>query len=168
MLRARTTSVSETAAMAAALAAVSSIGDLILLSGDLGAGKTAFVKGFGSALGVTEPIISPTFTMVREYQGRLKLYHLDVYRVSQLSETVDLGLGELLDDEAVTVIEWGEHILAALPADYLEIRLELGEADDERLLEITAIGSRWSARARGLARVLAPWLVDADHDHAVT
>lgn len=160
MLRVRTTSAAETAAVAAALAGVASSGDLILLSGDLGAGKTAFTQGFGAALGVVEPIVSPTFTLVREYRGRLKLYHLDVYRVSQLTEVIDLGLGELLDDDAVTLIEWGESILPALPADYLEVRIELGEDDDERLLELTTIGPRWAARSGGLARLLAPWAGD--------
>ena len=134
MIHARTTSAEETAALAATLADLAVSGDLILLSGDLGAGKTAFAKGFGAALGVTEPITSPTFTLVREYRGRMKLYHLDVYRLDQIEEALDLGLAELLDDDAVTLIEWGEPILPALPADYLEIRLELGDDDDERFL----------------------------------
>ena len=159
MIHARTTSPSQTAALAAALAAMSGSGDLIVLSGDLGAGKTAFAKGFGAALDVVEPITSPTFTLVREYQGRVKMYHLDVYRLDQIEEALDLGLAELLDDDAVTLIEWGESILPALPPDYLEVRLELGDDDDERLVQLTMIGRRWSARSGGVARAVEPWIL---------
>ncbi len=157
MIQARTTSTEQTAALAAALAEMATSGDLIVLSGDLGAGKTAFAKGFGAALDVTEPITSPTFTLVREYQGRLKMYHLDVYRLEQIEEALDLGLAELLDDDAVTLVEWGEAILPALPPEYLEVRLELGEDDDERLLELVMIGRRWAARSVGIARAVSPW-----------
>jgi len=148
--------------VAATLAGLSTPGDLIVLSGDLGAGKTAFAKGFGAALGVTEPITSPTFTLVREYVGRMKMYHLDVYRIEQIEETLDLGLAELLDDDAVTLIEWGETILAALPADYLEIRIEMGEGDDDRLLDLAVVGSRWTSRHGGLARALARWTSESE------
>jgi tRNA threonylcarbamoyladenosine biosynthesis protein TsaE len=159
MIQARTTSSEQTAALAAALAASATSGDLIVLSGDLGAGKTAFAKGYGAALDVTEPITSPTFTLVREYQGRLKMYHLDVYRLDQIEEALDLGLAELLDDDdAVTLIEWGESILPALPPDYLEVRLELGDEDDERLIELTMIGRRWASRSAGIERAVTAWL----------
>lgn len=161
MIHARTTSTDQTAALAASIAALVGSGDLILLSGDLGAGKTAFAKGFGAALDVAEPITSPTFTLVREYRGRLKMYHLDVYRLDQIEEALDLNLAELLDDDAVTLIEWGETILPALPADYLEVRLELGDDDDDRVVQLSMIGARWSARAGGIARALEPWSITA-------
>lgn len=157
MIQARTTSPSETAALAAALAAMVGTGDLIVLSGDLGAGKTAFAQGFGAALDIAEPITSPTFTLVREYTGRMKMYHLDVYRLDQIEEALDLGLAELLDDDAVTLIEWGEAILPALPPEYLVVRLELGDDDDERLLELSMIGRRWAARSGGVAKAVEPW-----------
>lgn len=157
MIHARTSSTEETAALAAALADMAVSGDLIVLSGDLGAGKTAFAKGFGAALGVSEPITSPTFTIVREYRGRLKMYHLDVYRLDQITEVLDLGLAELFDEEAVTLVEWGEAILAALPPEYLEVRLELGDDDDARLIQLVAIGRRWTSRAPGISRAVAQW-----------
>lgn len=156
-IRARTRSAAETADLAAALAGAAAPGDLILLSGDLGAGKTTFAKGFGAALGVSEPVVSPTFTLVREYQGRLKLYHLDVYRIDEPSAAADLGLGELLDDDAVVLIEWGEQILGELPADYLEVRLELADADDDRDLVLSMVGARWAARSVGLGRMIERW-----------
>jgi tRNA threonylcarbamoyladenosine biosynthesis protein TsaE len=126
-LLARTSSVDETRALARALAELAQPGDLFVLAGDLGAGKTAFVQGFGAGLGVTEPITSPTFTLAQQYQGRLVVHHLDVYRLDQLGEVAELGLSELLDDRGVVLIEWGDAILPVLPNDYLEVRLTFGD-----------------------------------------
>lgn len=157
-IRVTTTSAVETAEVAAALAQSASAGDVILLSGDLGTGKTVFAKGYGAELGVTEPIVSPTFTLARHYEGRLRLHHLDVYRVSHADEALDLGLAELLDDEAVVLVEWGEHIIGELGGDYLEVRLERTDGDpDERRMVVTPTGPRWSARHAGLVRILEPW-----------
>jgi tRNA threonylcarbamoyladenosine biosynthesis protein TsaE len=158
MIIAFTASADETKQLAAAIAELCRPGDVILLAGDLGAGKTAFAQGFGAALGVDEPITSPTFTLVNQYRGRLELYHLDVYRLDQVDEVLDLGLAEMLDEGGVTVIEWGDTIIPALPADFLEVRMRLGEGDDDRMFEIQMIGSRWSARNRALGTALAPWI----------
>jgi tRNA threonylcarbamoyladenosine biosynthesis protein TsaE len=161
--RARTSSDEETRDLAAALAELARPGDLLLLAGDLGAGKTAFAQGFGRGLGVVEPITSPTFTLAREYEGkRLRLHHLDVYRMEDLGEVFDVGLPELLDDEAVVLVEWGDAIIPAVPADYLEVRLLLGEGDDERILELHAVGPSWSARERAVAAAVAPWAADEE------
>ncbi|MCB9402696.1 MAG: tRNA (adenosine(37)-N6)-threonylcarbamoyltransferase complex ATPase subunit type 1 TsaE [Microthrixaceae bacterium] len=126
---ARTASVLETRDLAAALAELARPSDLLVLVGDLGAGKTAFTQGFGRGLGIDEQITSPTFALVRSYTGRLDLYHLDVYRLEQVSEALDLGLSELLDDGSVTVIEWGDTIAPALPHDYLEVHLRFDVPD---------------------------------------
>lgn len=158
MILAVTRSVEETRALAAALAELARPGDIIVLAGDLGAGKTAFAQGYGAELGVADRITSPTFTLVSQYRdGRLPLNHLDVYRLGQIEEVLDLGLTELLDEGGVTLIEWGDTIVPALPADFLEIRIRLGEGDDDRMLEIQAVGPRWSARTRALATALGPW-----------
>lgn len=148
----------QTQALAGALGGVVEAGDVIVLAGDLGAGKTAFTQGLGAALGVTEAITSPTFTLHRRYRGRVTLHHLDVYRLDQLADTADLALEELFDD-AVTVIEWGDTILPALPAEHLQVTLQLGEADDDRLLDVVAVGERWQRRLPGLQVTLAPWTV---------
>jgi len=158
MILAVTKAVDETRALAAALAELARPGDIVVLAGDLGAGKTAFTQGYGRELGVAEQITSPTFTLVSQYlDGRLPLNHLDVYRLGQIEEVADLGLTELLDEGGVTIIEWGDTITPALPADFLEIRIRLGDGDDDRVLEIETVGPRWSARLRALATVLAPW-----------
>lgn len=163
MIFARTTSAVETRDLAAALAELARPGDLLLLAGDLGAGKTAFTQGFGTALGVTDRITSPTFTLVNSYAGRLELNHLDVYRLEALGEVLDLGVPEMLDDGGVTVIEWGDAVAPALPADYLEIRFTFVDADDdERLLELVPVGTRWMARTRAVAAALSPWIHEAD------
>jgi tRNA threonylcarbamoyladenosine biosynthesis protein TsaE len=153
----RTASVDETRAVAAALAPLAGRGDLVLLVGELGAGKTAFVQGFAAACGVQEPVTSPTFTLVHEYRGRCRIHHLDVYRLERLGELADLGLAELLDDGGVTLIEWGDAIASALPADYLEVHFAFGEGDDERRLRLRAVGVRWPARWRRVLESLEPW-----------
>ncbi|MCU1352648.1 MAG: tRNA threonylcarbamoyl adenosine modification protein YjeE [Acidimicrobiales bacterium] len=158
-LQAVTSEPAQTRAVGAALASVAGAGDLLVLAGEMGAGKTAFAQGFGAGLGVDEPITSPTFTIVREYVGReLALNHVDVYRLDHLQEASDLGLGEMLDEAAVMLVEWGDAILPALPPDYLEVRITFGDGDDDRRLEIVTVGPRWSARYRTLTEVLGPWL----------
>ena len=138
------------------MAALARTGDLVLLVGDLGAGKTAFTQGFARALGIDETITSPTFTLVRTYDGRVRLNHLDVYRLTSASEADDLGLGELLDD-GVTLIEWGDTIVSALPADYLELRFVFGDDDDERTIQPRIVGPSWAARQRALREALEGW-----------
>jgi len=152
-------SVTDTQALASALAELVRPGDVILLAGELGAGKTAFTQGLGAALGVTEPITSPTFTLASHYVGRLELNHLDVYRLEQLAEVMDVGLPEMLDEGGVTVVEWGDAIVSALPADYLLIRMTYGDGLDDRSLDLELVGTRWSARNRALSLALAAWLV---------
>lgn len=164
MIFARTSSADQTKALAASLAELARPGDLILLAGDLGAGKTAFTQGYGAALGIDDLITSPTFTLVNTYEGRLELNHLDVYRLEAMGEVLDLGVPEMLDDGGVTVIEWGDAVAPALPADYLEIRFTFietdltGAADDVRILELVPVGPRWSASIRAVAAAVAPWV----------
>jgi tRNA threonylcarbamoyladenosine biosynthesis protein TsaE len=165
-LAARTWSVEETRALAGSLAVLAQPGDLILLSGDLGAGKTAFVQGFGRALGVDEPITSPTFVLAQRYEGvqddrNLVIHHLDVYRLDQLSEFHDLGVGELLDEDGLVLIEWGDAVVPALPGEYMHeylgIRLTFGDDADQRDLVLHPVGARWSARREQLAKAIDPW-----------
>jgi len=155
---ATTTSVEQTRDLAAALSSLARPGDLLVLAGDLGAGKTAFVQGFGLGLDVPDRITSPTFTLVHVYEGRLPVHHLDVYRLEQLSEALDLGLPEMLDEGGVVLIEWGDAILPVLPHDYLEVRITFGPGDDDRFLALRPVGPAWVPRADAIAGVLSPWV----------
>ncbi|MEX0767505.1 MAG: tRNA (adenosine(37)-N6)-threonylcarbamoyltransferase complex ATPase subunit type 1 TsaE [Microthrixaceae bacterium] len=156
-VQARSSSPDQTRDLAAAIAELARPCDLVLLVGDLGAGKTAFSQGFGRGLGVDDQITSPTFALVQSYTGRLDLYHLDVYRLEHMNEALDLGLSEILDDDAVTVIEWGDRITQALPRDYLEVTISFGSEEQDRLFEFRPVGSRWQARMRALTVALADW-----------
>jgi tRNA threonylcarbamoyladenosine biosynthesis protein TsaE len=158
---ATTTSVEQTREVGAALAELLRPGDVIVLAGDLGAGKTALTQGIGAGLGVTGTITSPTFTLVHVYEdGRLPVHHLDVYRLEQLDEVLDIGLPELLDEGGVVLVEWGDAILPVLPADHLEVRLTYGDGDDDRTLTMRPGGTTWSARERALAAALRDWVAD--------
>ena len=159
-ITARSTSVDETRALAGAVATLVRPGDVIVLAGDLGAGKTAFAQGFAAARGVAEQVTSPTFVIARSYEGRFRLNHLDVYRLDDLQEAEDVGLAELVDDGAVTLIEWGDQITPLLPTDHLEVRLTFGDLDDDRTLVVRHNGRAWSARAAALAAALEAWTKD--------
>lgn len=154
---AATKSVDDTREMAGQVATLAKPGDVVLLVGDLGSGKTAFAQGLGRALGVDEPIVSPTFTLVRTYPGRMPLIHVDVYRLDHLQEVVDLGLAEMLDEGGVALIEWGDMAAPVLPADFLEVRIDYGDGDDDRTFSFRVVGPSWSPRQRALQAALARW-----------
>ena len=159
MTVAQTAGVDQTRALGAAVASLARPGDLLLLAGDLGAGKTAFAQGFARGLGVTGQVVSPTFTISRQYEGTtLTLNHLDVYRLDHLQEAIDLGLSELIDDDGgVTLIEWGDVVIPTLPADFLEVRIAYGVDDDDRVFSFHSVGSHWGARRYALDEALTPW-----------
>ena len=141
----------ETSRVAEALAEVVQGGDLLVLTGELGAGKTAFTKALAAALGVTESVTSPTFTLANRYEGTLTVNHLDAYRLDDLRDVIDLGLDELIDADSVTIIEWGDTIAAALPVDRLEVLLarpapDVDQSDEHRVITLTPGGGSWSRR----------------------
>ena len=119
-------------------------GDLILLDGDLGAGKTTFTKGLAKRLGIPNNVKSPTFTLIREYrQGRLPLYHMDVYRLED-GGAEDLGLDEYFDGDGVSVVEWSQFIADLLPTTYLRIAISRDtDADDQRVITFKPIGEHY-------------------------
>ena len=154
----RTDAVDETRSLASTIAELVRADDVLLLVGDLGAGKTAFAQGFAAGLGVTEQVTSPTFTLARSYSGRLRLNHLDVYRLERVHEAEDLGIAELVDEGGVTLIEWGDAVLAVLPHDYLEVRLHFVD-DDVREITLRTVGPHWSARAAAVTAAVEKWRV---------
>lgn len=129
-------------------------GDVIILTGDLGAGKTTITKGIAQGLGVKRMVKSPTYTIIREYEeGRLPLYHMDVYRIGADAE--ELGLEEYFEGEGLSVVEWGQLLADGMPVDYLELTLRKVEHDDNaRTAEFTAFGSQSAAF---LKRILNTW-----------
>jgi tRNA threonylcarbamoyladenosine biosynthesis protein TsaE len=143
--------------VAAAIAKTLLPGDVLLLDGDLGAGKTTFTQGLARAMGVDDVVTSPTFSLVRSYPTSfgVELIHADVYRLDDLSEIIALGLPEMLDDGAVAAIEWGERAAPALGPEHLGIRLALTDVDGERRITLTPQGSRWQARWDDIAGALA-------------
>ena len=153
----------ETRRLAGAVARLCEPGDVILLAGGLGAGKTTFAQGFGVALGIEEPITSPTFVLVREYPvaghpGVRVLFHADVYRLDHLAEIVDLGLGELVEEGGVALVEWGDAAAPVLGSGALLVRLDADEnEDDHRAIWISSVDGGWSSRWSGLTAALAPW-----------
>ncbi len=152
---AKTFSVEETRILASLLSKVFQAGDVVVLSGDLGAGKTAFTQGLGLGLGVEHPVTSPTFTLANKYEGELILNHLDVYRLEHFQEVEELGLSELIDSNSLTVIEWGNVISSVLTEGYLEISLSLGESLDERTIEFRLIGQQWVGRESELVSLVS-------------
>jgi tRNA threonylcarbamoyladenosine biosynthesis protein TsaE len=153
----RSTSVETTRAVAAAVASLARPGDLILLAGDLGAGKTTFVQGFARALGVVEAVTSPTFTLVHSYAGsRLTVHHADLYRLERTSEVFDLALGELLDDHrSVMLVEWGDVVAGLFGHDHLLVRIQHADGPEARRITWWPSGRAWTARADALRAELA-------------
>lgn len=114
-------------------------GDVIALSGPMGAGKTVFAQGVASALGIEEPVTSPTFTLICEYEGRMPLYHMDLYRLATPDEFAWLGVEEMLNGKGVSMVEWSERAGEELPDRSIEVKIELSE-NGNRIITITAPG----------------------------
>lgn len=143
----------------AALATLLQPRDTVVLTGDLGAGKTTLVQGIGRGLGVEDHVASPTFTLVREYSGRLDLAHVDVYRLERVQDVVDLGLDELGGPDRVLLVEWGDAVQDLLPEDRLRVELGTERAgDDARRIAITPGGRSWAVRWERLEQALEPFL----------
>jgi tRNA threonylcarbamoyladenosine biosynthesis protein TsaE len=133
----------ETALFGRGLGALLEKGMVIALSGELGAGKTTLVKAIATGLGIfEEDVSSPSYTLVNEYDGRLPIYHFDLYRLTDASELYDLGYDDYLEGEGVSIVEWADAIADALPDEYLSIKIEI-VSDDERKFTITAAGKRY-------------------------
>jgi tRNA threonylcarbamoyladenosine biosynthesis protein TsaE len=132
-------------ALGEGLAAQLRAGDLVLLSGPLGAGKTTLAQGIGRGLAVSGDVLSPTFVIARVHRGgRLPLVHVDAYRLSSIDEVDDLDLDASLED-SVTLVEWGDGLVEGLAGDRLHVRIErpADDTDETRTVEITGIGARW-------------------------
>lgn len=161
MISLQVRSVADTHAVASALAQLARTGDVIILAGEMGAGKTAFAQGFADALGVDEPVTSPTFTLVHTYDsGRVNLHHADLYRLDRMSEVADLALAELVEGDGILLVEWGD-VAASMLGDHLELRLQHDDDDENsRQIVVRGVGRGWAARWERVEAAVAPWRVE--------
>jgi len=142
----RTRSEAGTRLLASELAHELHRGDLVALFGELGTGKTQFVKGVCDGFGVRTHVTSPTFVILNRYEGsdaeggELLIYHLDLYRIGSVREIYDLGYEEFLNGDGVCLVEWGERLERLLPERRFDVRLSYGQSEQERLVEIEAVG----------------------------
>ncbi len=148
----RLADVSRTKDLGSRLASVLRPGDLIVLTGPLGAGKTALVQGIGAGLGVRGNVVSPTFVIARVHPGRLPLVHVDAYRLRSLAEVDDLDLDVDVSD-AVTAVEWGAGLVEQLADARLVIALERAADSDERIARLEPHGGDWAERLAGLQKI---------------
>jgi tRNA threonylcarbamoyladenosine biosynthesis protein TsaE len=147
----------DTRAIGAAFAPLLRAGDVIALTGELGAGKTTLVQGIAGALGYDGAVTSPTFTLVREYRTpTLTLVHADVYRLDRVQDALDLGLDETAED-GVLLVEWGDAVDLLLPGDRLVADLSLPGEDDARRIAIRSEGTAWQTRWERLEQAVDPW-----------
>ncbi len=130
----------ETEALGEALVSRLSPGAVVAFTGDLGAGKTAFVRGMARGLGITQRVTSPTFTIVNEYEGgRLPLFHFDLYRLSSSDELFDIGWEDFLRRGGICAVEWSENVTDALEPDTVFIDIRRGETPDSRVITIKGV-----------------------------
>jgi tRNA threonylcarbamoyladenosine biosynthesis protein TsaE len=157
----RTGTADDTWALGAAIAPLLRLHDVVVLTGELGAGKTTLVRGIASGLGASEHVASPTFTLVREYvTGRIPIAHVDVFRLDRVQDVVDLALDELEDGACVLIVEWGDAVEELLSDDRLRVELTTEDPTGEseaRHVVITAVGPSWLERADELAEATDPW-----------
>ena len=144
-------SADETRALGAGLAAHLVPGDLVCLYGELGAGKTTFIQGLAAGLGVSDPVTSPSFTLIHEHPGRLLFYHLDLYRLDP-GDLTEAGIEEVLDADAVVAVEWAERLPSRLRRGAVQVQIAFGdETPDSRLLYFRSFGDRSARVVAGLA-----------------
>jgi tRNA threonylcarbamoyladenosine biosynthesis protein TsaE len=141
----------QTRALGAGIAPLLGGGDVVLLVGSLGTGKTTFVKGLVAALGGPDPVTSPTFTLARKYQTSPPVTHVDLWRLDHLQEVVDLALEEELDEGGVVIVEWGEAAETLSGADVLVLHFRWGHTDGARTIAAETRGESWASRANGLS-----------------
>ena len=152
----RSSSEADTMAIARALGEILVPGDVVALTGELGAGKTVFCKGVGEALGIPAGrIVSPSFTIVTEHMGTLPLCHVDVYRLSSEREAEDIGLEEFLAGEAICLVEWAEKIADILPNSCIKVRFSFSEGGGRRLFIDAEEAPRMQVFVAGCSRYLA-------------
>ena len=139
----------ETQELGKTLGQMAIAGDLFLLKGELGAGKTCLVQGIAQGLNITEPVRSPTFVLATEHRGRLNLYHIDLYRLDDTLEVDDLGLEDYFEGDGLCAVEWADKAMDSFPAEHLLIEFETVGQESRRIL-LKPVGDRYVSRVRDL------------------
>lgn len=156
-LELRAATAEETRSIGGAISPLLSPGDAIALAGELGSGKTTFAQGLARGLGFEGHVVSPTFTLVREYRAaRLPVIHADVYRLERVQDVLDLELEQSADD-GVLLVEWGDAVEALLPDGHLVVELAIDDPGDKRTIVVRTEGRTWLPRWERLERQLEPW-----------
>lgn len=150
MLKYNTESAEETSNIGEQLGGLLSKGNIICLSGDLGAGKTAFTKGIAKGMGVKDYVTSPTYTIINEYEGRLPLYHFDVYRLNDVSEMYELGYEEYFFGDGVVVLEWADIVRDIIPGERLWITILNTKGDNSREIIMEPTGEDYEKIVKGM------------------
>ena len=150
-------SLADTKSLGQLLGEIAQAGDVIILGGSLGAGKTTITQFIGSGLGLPPKcyITSPTYSLMHEYQGRLTMYHMDLYRLSTEEEIEELGFLEYVYGDGLTVIEWPDRLGSLMPEEYLEIKLDLHNIEGSRAAVISIGGERWLTRLEKIRHILS-------------
>ena len=151
MWKLTTCTAGQTQALGAQIGARLGGGEVIAVTGPLGSGKTCLIEGIGAGLQVTGRITSPTFVLVRRYQGRVRLYHVDAYRLEDTEAALQIGLPELVQEDSVVAVEWADHIIEALPEDRLDI--QMAHTPQGRSITLTPRSERWAAIVEELKTV---------------
>lgn len=159
MLKLVSLSPKETFGIGKRLAALLRPGDILCLSGELGAGKTKFAQGIAAGLDIKEPVISPTFVLIREYAGRLSFYHMDAYRLSGPEDMEDLGYEEYFYGDGVTLLEWADRVKDILPGERLDIEIDKcfnGSQENRRVFIFNPHGERYHKMIEEFTKLVSP------------
>ncbi|HBI26499.1 MAG TPA: tRNA (adenosine(37)-N6)-threonylcarbamoyltransferase complex ATPase subunit type 1 TsaE [Peptococcaceae bacterium] len=132
-------------------------GDFVSFIGELGAGKTTIIRGIASGLEVRDTVSSPSYLIIQEYKGKYPVFHGDFYRVGSYQELEDIGWEEYFQRDGIMLIEWGNLVPKAIPADYLEVEIEQGLEADERLFKFISHGKRYKSVVEELAKICGSW-----------
>lgn len=151
VLKVRSESPEDTEELGVAVGMLLSPGAFLFLSGDLGGGKTLFARGISRGLECKEQATSPSFALLHRYEGRIPFYHLDLYRLSRPEDTAVLALDELLEEEAVVAVEWGDVAKGQFPTDLLKVHFNYGEKDNEREIIFRPYGDNYRILLKELA-----------------
>ena len=153
MLALHTVSAAETFSLGRLLAGLLRSGDVVCLSGDLGAGKTLLTQGIAAGLNVLDDVTSPTFTVLQVYEAAIPLYHFDLYRLEHADELMDIGFDEFVAGNGISIIEWADKFSASMPEQYLHIIINHGLQPDERIIQIRPQGNRYESLVEELKKI---------------